>query len=299
MKRAFILSMLLCALCSAVAQNTIIVTDSDADEIVHLWDNSTAKYSNEMEKDEVVKKKFKVYNTSSADLYIFKAPKEKATGYSVVIYPGGGYSYLSFPNSFPVWLREKGITAVVVKYRLPNYGHKEAMLEDAVGAIDYLRANAEKYNIDPEKVGVYGNSAGGHLAAWISNYMPDGKKPAFAILVYGAMERNRYYNTYTANSRLAGKQITTADAEALSASNMVTPSTPPTIMFLSDDDDVVAPYSSTIYYKALKQHGVKSSMHIYPSGGHGWSGRLKWTYRQQWLGAIEDWFEVLDNNNKK
>ena len=299
MKRAFILSMLLCALCSAVAQNTIIVTDSDADEIVHLWDNSTAKYSNEMEKDEVVKKKFKVYNTSSADLYIFKAPKEKATGYSVVIYPGGGYSYLSFPNSFPVWLREKGITAVVVKYRLPNYGHKEAMLEDAVGAIDYLRANAEKYNIDPEKVGVYGNSAGGHLAAWISNYMPDGKKPAFAILVYGAMERNRYYNTYTANSRLAGKQITTADAEALSASNMVTPSTPPTIMFLSDDDDVVAPYSSTIYYKALKQHGVKSSMHIHPSGGHGWSGRLKWTYRQQWLGAIEDWFEVLDNNNKK
>lgn len=299
MKRAFILSMLLCALCSAVAQNTIIVTDSDADEIVHLWDNSTAKYSNEMEKDEVVKKKFKVYNTSSADLYIFKAPKEKATGYSVVIYPGGGYSYLSFPNSFPVWLRNKGITAVVVKYRLPNYGHKEAMLEDAVGAIDYLRANAEKYNIDPEKVGVYGNSAGGHLAAWISNYMPDGKKPAFAILVYGAMERNRYYNTYAANSRLAGKQITTADAEALSASNMVTPSTPPTIMFLSDDDDVVAPYSSTIYYKALKQHGVKSSMHIYPSGGHGWSGRLKWPYRQQWLGAIEDWFEVLDNNNKK
>lgn len=299
MKRAFILSMLLCALCSAVAQNTIIVTDSDADEIVHLWDNSTAKYSNEMEKDEVVKKKFKVYNTSSADLYIFKAPKEKATGYSVVIYPGGGYSYLSFPNSFPVWLREKGITAVVVKYRLPNYGHKEAMLEDAVGAIDYLRANAEKYNIDPEKVGVYGNSAGGHLAAWISNYMPDGKKPAFAILVYGAMERNSYYNTYAANSRLAGKQITTADAEALSASNMVTPSTPPTIMFLSDDDDVVAPYSSTIYYKALKQHGVKSSMHIYPSGGHGWSGRLKWPYRQQWLGAIEDWFEVLDNNNKK
>lgn len=299
MKRAFILSMLLCALCSAVAQDTIIVTDSDADEIVHLWDNSTAKYSNNMEKDEVVKKKFKVYNTSSADLYIFKAPKEKSTGYSVVIYPGGGYSYLSFPNSFPVWLREKGITAVVVKYRLPNYGHKEAMLEDAVGAIDYLRANAEKYNIDPEKVGVYGNSAGGHLAAWISNYMPDGKKPAFAILVYGAMERNRYYNTYAANSRLAGKQITTADAEALSASNMVTPSTPPTIMFLSDDDDVVAPYSSTIYYKALKQHGVKSSMHIYPSGGHGWSGRLKWPYRQQWLGAIEDWFEVLDNNNKK
>ena len=298
MKRVFLLAFALCVLFDTSAQKVVTVKTT-ADEIVHLWNNSTAKYSNNMEKDEVLKGRSKLYNTSSTELYIFTPEREKATGYTVVIYPGGGYRYLSFPITFPEWLREKGITAVVVKYRLPNYGHKEAMLEDAVGAIDYLRANAEKYNIDPEKVGVYGNSAGGHLAAWISNYMPDGKKPAFAILVYGAMERNRYYNTYTANSRLAGKQITTADAEALSASNMVTPSTPPTIMFLSDDDDVVAPYSSTIYYKALKQHGVKSSMHIYPSGGHGWSGRLKWPYRQQWLGAIEDWFEVLDNNNKK
>lgn len=299
MKRFFLLTLALCALYSAAAQDTITVTNSDADEIVHLWDNNTAKYSNNMEKDEIVKKKFKVYNTSSADLYIFTPPKEKATGYSVVIYPGGGYGYLSFPNSFPVWLREKGITAVVVKYRLPNYGHIDAMLEDAVGAIDYLRANAEKYNIDPQKVGVCGNSAGGHLAAWISNYLPDGQKPAFAILVYGAMERNRYYNTYTANSRLAGKRVTTADAEALSVSTMVTPTTPPTIMFLSDDDDVVAPYSSTIYYKTLKQYGVKASLHIYPSGGHGWSGRLKWPYRQQWLEAIEDWIEVVEKNNKK
>ncbi len=286
------------SLLSASAQKVVEVQTS-ADEVVHLWNNSTAKYSNNMEKDELIKGRSKVYNTSSAELYIFNPAKENSTGYTVVIYPGGGYRNLSFPITFPEWLRDHGITAVVVKYRLPNYGHIDALLEDAVGAIEYMRNNAEKYNIDPQKIGVCGNSAGGHLAAWISNLLPDGQKPAFAILVYGAMERNRYYNTYAANSHLAGKKITTADAEALSVSNMVTPSTPPTIMFLSDDDDIVPPFSSTIYYKALKHHGVKASMHIYPSGGHGWSGRMKWEYRKQWLNALEDWFELLENNNKK
>ena len=106
---------------SASAQKVVTVNTS-ADEIVHLWNNTTAKHSNYMEKDELIKSKFKVYNTSSTELYIFTPPKQKATGYTVVIYPGGGYRYLSFPTTFPEWLRNNGITAVVVKYRLPNYG---------------------------------------------------------------------------------------------------------------------------------------------------------------------------------
>ena len=102
------------AIQSASAQKVVTVKTS-ADEIVHLWNNSTAKYSNNMEKDELIKGKSKVYNTSSTELYIFTPEKEKATGYTVVIYPGGGYRYLSFPITFPEWLRENGITAVVVK----------------------------------------------------------------------------------------------------------------------------------------------------------------------------------------
>jgi dipeptidyl aminopeptidase/acylaminoacyl peptidase len=70
-------------------------------------------------------------------------------------------------------------------------------------------------------------------------------------------------------------------------------------MFLSDDDDIVRPVVSTSYYKALKRHGVKASMHIYPSGGHGWSGRMNWEYRQQWLDAIKDWLSTLEEENNK
>lgn len=280
---------------SASAQKTVKIPSS-ADDIVHLWDNTTAKYSNYMEKDEHLKGKSKLYNTSSADLYIYTAPKEKATGYAVVIYPGGGYRYLSIPHTFPEWLRDNGITAVVVKYRLPNVGHPEATLEDAIGAVEYMRANADKYNLDPKKVGVCGNSAGGHLAAWVSNAMEDGKKPCFSILVYGAMARNRYYNTYSAASQMCGKYATSHEFAKFSIPEMVTATTPPALLLLSDDDTVVLPYSSTAYYKALKRYGVPASMHIYPSGGHGWSGRLKWEYRQQWLGAVKDWIYNLEDN---
>ena len=299
MKRAFIVMMVIAATLSSASAQEVVTVDTTADEIVHLWNNDTAKHSNRITTDEYIKGKTKVYNTSSAELYTFQAPKERATGYSVVIYPGGGYRYLSFPTSFPEWLRDNGITAVVVKYRLPNFGYTDAMLEDAVGAVEYLRSNAERYNIDPQKVGVCGNSAGGHLAAWVSNLMPGPKKPAYAILVYGAMVRNQDYNTYAANSRSGGKRVTSSIADALTISNMVSATTPPTLMFLSDDDTVVPPYSSTIYYKALKHYGVPASMHIYPSGGHGWSGRLKWEYRRQWLDAVKDWLMCLEENRDR
>ena len=283
---------------SASAQKVVTVNTS-ADEIVHLWNNSTAKYSNQMEKDELIKGRHKVYNTSSTELYIFTPAKEKATGYTVVIYPGGGYKYLSFPITFPEWLRDNGITAVVVKYRLPNYGHYQAMLEDAIGAIDYMRNNAEKYNIDPHKIGVCGNSAGGHLAAWVSNIMEDGSKPHFSILIYGAMTRNEYHNSYNANKIMFGHNVTPAQVDTASTQDLVGPTTPPALMLLSDDDDIVRPIASTSYYKALKHHGVPASMHIYPSGGHGWSGRMKWEYRQQWLDAVRDWILNLDENTKR
>ena len=298
MRRVLTILIAAVAALSASAQKVVTVNTS-ADEIVHLWNNSTAKYSNQMEKDELIKGRHKVYNTSSTELYIFTPAKEKATGYTVVIYPGGGYKYLSFPITFPEWLRDNGITAVVVKYRLPNYGHYQAMLEDAIGAIDYMRANAEKYNIDPHKIGVCGNSAGGHLAAWVSNIMEDGSKPHFSILIYGAMTRNEYHNSYNANKIMFGHNVTPAQVDTASTQDLVGPTTPPAFMLLSDDDDIVRPIASTSYYKALKHHGVPASMHIYPSGGHGWSGRMKWEYRQQWLDAVRDWILNLDENTKR
>ena len=263
-----------------------------ADEIVTLWDNSTAKYSNHMDKEEKVISGRKFYNTSSADLYIFHPEKKNDTGVSIVIYPGGSYRYVGFSTHFVNWCKENGITAAMLKYRVPNYGHNQATLEDATGAVEYMRANAERLGIDPTKVGVAGCSAGGHLAAWVSNAMDDDRKPAFAMLFCGSMLRNEYYVTMSANQNLMGKDVTPAEADSLTLTNLVTEHTPPTLILLCHDDNTVRPYSSTKYYAALKRHGVPASMHIYPSGGHSWWSNRKWEYRSQWLGAVKDWLDI-------
>lgn len=291
MKKIILLMTLVASTLSAAAQATKQI-DIGADEIVTLWDNSTAKYSNHMEKDEKVVAKRKFYNTSSADLYIFHPKSENRTGVSIVIYPGGSYRYAGFSTHFINWCKENGITAAMLKYRVPNGGHNQATLEDATGAVEYMRANADRLGIDPTKVGVAGCSAGGHLAAWVSNAMADDRKPAFAMLFCGSMLRDAYYVTMSANMNLMGKDVTPAEAESLTLTNLVTKNTPPTLILLCHDDNVVRPFSSTKYYTALKRHGVPASMHIYPSGGHSWWSNRKWEYRNQWLGAVKDWLDI-------
>lgn len=284
MRRILTFALALAFVVSASAQQTISL--EGADETVRLWDNTTAKHSNHQTKDEMFHKKNKrvMYYTSSCELYIFKAAAEKNTGIAVAIYPGGAYRSLSFDVPLAKWYASQGITAVLVKYRLPN-GHKEAMLEDAVGALRYLRSRTD-LGIDPAKVGVSGTSAGGHLAAWVSNLMSDEEKPAFAVLHSPAIDRTSpyYFRALPNNRNMLGRGFSLAEAEAVSPQNMVTATTPPTLIMLCDDDTVVPPTSSTTYYKALLHHGVEASMHIFPKGGH--SIRL---YTKDRNRAIIDW----------
>ena len=289
MKKFLAFAIALACVVGASAQKTISL--EGADETVRLWDNTTAKYSNHQTKDEQWRKgrKNNMINTSSCELYIFKANPEKNTGIAICLYPGGGFTSLHFSISTAKWYAENGITAVWVKYRLPN-GYKEAMLEDAIGAVRYIRTRTD-LGVDPNKVGVSGSSAGGCLTAWVSNAMADDEKPAFAIPLYGSMLRTEFYTGNKANYALLGENFTWQDAVDMSIQNMITPNTPPTLLFLCDDDRVVEPYSSVVYYETLVRHGVKCSMHIFPEGGHS----LKKATKEQraltldwlkWLGLI-------------
>ena len=251
----------------ASAQKT--VSFEGADEIVRLWDNTTAKYSNYETRDEVFYKQRSLMCTSSCELYIFKAAAEKNKGVAIAMYPGGSYIRLNLAIWLAQWYASQGITAAIVKYRLPNYGHSEATLEDAIGAVRYLRTRTD-LGIDPNKVGVMGSSAGGHLASWVSNAMPDGEKPAFALLHYA------WINLLKSNSgaadkalvQLLGKDYTEQDTIDLSTYRMVTATTSPTMLLLCDNDGLVPSVDAVEYYEALVNHGVKATMHIYPFGGH-------------------------------
>ena len=286
MKRILTFALALSFAWSASAQKTITLAGTD--ETVRLWDNTTAQYSNHQTRDEQWRKGRKncMIYTSSCELYIYKPAPEKNTGIAVAIYPGGSFTSLHLGVSTAKWYASQGITAAIVKYRLPN-GYKEAMLEDAMGAVRYLRTRTD-LGIDPKKVGVTGSSAGGCLTAWVSNAMPDDEKPAFAIPLYGSMSRVEFYTGAKANIALLGENFSYQDAVDMSIQNMVTPQTPPTLLLLCDDDRVVLPKSSVIYYEALVRHGVKCSMHIYPEGGHSLKKAMKEQHE-----AILDWFDWL------
>ena len=136
--------------------------DNNADEVIHYWDNSTAPHSNEESEAEQLNAKGHFTHISETVFYLFKADKAKATGRAVAIFPGGGYLKVCIRNEgfgLAEWFKSQGITAMVVKYRVANNGHKEVPLEDAQAALKYLRERASELGIDPSKVGVCGSSA--------------------------------------------------------------------------------------------------------------------------------------------
>ena len=240
---------------TSTAQTTTI--ESGADEVINYWDNTSAPHSNcdsKPEKITVSNGKYKVSHTTDTVFYIFKA--EQSKGHSLVIFPGGGY------------------------------GHAEVPLEDAAAAIEYMRTNADRLGIDPQKIGVSGSSAGGHLAAWSSVVLEDNQKPNFAVLYYPVISGHIWTNKpqWSTFEELLGKWRTPAEVDNHSVDQLVNEQTPPTLILHCHDDELAPTVNSTLYYKALKHHGVKASFHIFPSGGHSWKD-----YKTQWLEATKEW----------
>ena len=159
-----------------------------------------------------------------------------------------------------------------------------------------MREHGKKWKVDPAKVGIAGSSAGGHLAAYTSTFTADAEKPAFTVLFYPVINGESCMTHQGTFDRLLGKNHAPYLREKYSLDNCVTPTTPPTILLLSNDDLTVPPISSVLYYKALKHYGVKAAMHVYPEGGHGWVGRENFRYHKNWQHQLKRWMEDI---NKK
>lgn len=258
-----------------------------------IWDNASAPHSNGIvtpERDEAPNRPADI---SEARLFLFPAERTEATGQAVVICPGGGYHRLAMDHEgymLAQWFAAHGITAAILKYRMPN-GHCEVPLEDAVEALRLMRARAGEYGFDPAQVGIAGSSAGGHLAAYASTCAPQGETPAFAILFYPVITGEEGKCHKGSFDNLLGRERTPGQTRFYSLENRVTETAPPTLLLLSDDDRTVPPVSSTRYYDALKACGVEASMHIFPSGGHGWGARDDFRYKAQWQALALDWLE--------
>lgn len=215
---------------------------------------------------------------------------------AVLICPGGGYAGVSMKyegHAFAQWLASQGIAGIVLKYRLPNQ-HKEVSFEDAEQSMQIIRANAERWNINPDKVGISGFSAGGHLAAILSNrYSKEGlyTHPNFTILFYPVISFEEVTKGGT-RTNLLGKDPSSTEIYSFSADRQVTVNTPPTIIFVSDNDHSVPSVHSTIYYNALKRNGIPATLYVFPEGEHGWGMIESFKYYDQSLSLLKMWLDA-------
>jgi acetyl esterase/lipase len=232
-------------------------------------------------------------NITKATLSFF-IPKNP-NGMAVIACAGGAYSSVWYGTegyaNAPVYT-DRGITCIVLKYRLPN-GHPEVPLDDVQEAFRVVRSMAGELGI--KKVGVSGHSAGGHLAAMAATkYKNEVQRPDFQILYYPVISADPLFSHEGSIINLVGRNnINKKNIEEYSNEKHVTPDTPPAFIMANTDDDVVPVRNSIEYYNALVANNVPASLNIYQEGGHGWTDHLDFPYREQWIDTLGKWLERL------
>jgi acetyl esterase/lipase len=243
-----------------------------------------------------------IHNVSRPTLTVY-SPKGRNTGAAVVVFPGGGYKILAIDlegTEVCDWLTSRGITCVLLKYRVPNSGHhwdpqckchinpkSPLALQDAQRTLGLVRLHAAEWHVDPHKIGVLGFSAGGHMAAAISTHFEKRLYPAvdaadkqscrpdFAVVLY------------------PGHLWISEDRFELNPDVPVTKQTPPTFLLQAENDDVDSVNHSLVYYLALKNAGVPVEMHLYAQGGHAFGLRHTRFPITGWPPLVETWLGTL------
>ena len=261
--------------------------------ILPVWENG-APESNGLKQENQASTPTRPIDVVEAQLYVYHA--HHPNGMAIICCPGGGYAHLAMAHEgtdMANWFNSQGITLAVLKYRMPN-GHKNIPLSDACQAMKIIRQHAKEWHIAPQKIGVMGASAGGHLAASFATLAPDSLRPAFQILLYPVVSMGEYAHKGS-KENLLGQTPTQADIETFSPERQVDAQTPPAFIALSADDKTVLPTNSLYYAAALGKAGIPYTLHVYPLGGHGWGFRDSFVYKRQWTGELEKWLRELEH----
>lgn len=244
------------------------------------------------------------------DIQVFRPSNHSVKGPCVIICPGGGYHILSYTSEgedIAKFWNSKGVVAVVLKNRLPSSDAQIqkhlSPLMDAQRAIRMARYHAKDWGIDPEKIGIMGFSAGGHLASSASTHFDMGNasssdpiermscRPDFSMLIYPVITMTEDFQHKGSRKALVG------DHQDLmtyfSSEKMVTENTPPAILIHASDDKAVPVENSIVYYQALISHKVKAAMHIFSYGGHGFSLAIGKDRLEEWPELCNDWLKGL------
>lgn len=237
-------------------------------------------------------------------LTLYPGPERHSTGAAVVVCPGGGYRNLAMDHEgvqIARWLNSIGVGAFVLKYRLGPRYHHPAPLDDAQRALRYVRLHAERFGVDRNRVGIWGFSAGGHLASTAATHFDRGDagaaepigrqsaRPDFAILGYPVISFTTEYTHQGSRRHLLGDDPDPELVELLSNEKQVTPETPPTFLFHTNEDTGVPPENSVLFYLALRKAGVPAELHIYERGRHGVGLAPTDLVLSSWPRRLADW----------
>jgi acetyl esterase/lipase len=228
-------------------------------------------------------------------LTIYLPPEGKASGAGVVICPGGGYRNLSMEkegSDVAAWLNQHGLAGFVLKYRLGPRYHHPAQLNDAQRALRYVREHAAEFRIKPDRIGIWGFSAGGHLAATAATHFDSSNRPAFLILAYPVITFEPPFAHQGSRKNLLGDEPDAKLVQNLSNEAQVTAQTPPTFLFHTDGDKGVPAENSAQFYLALRRAGVPAELHIYERGPHGVGLAPKDPVLSSWPARLADWLKL-------
>lgn len=248
----------------------------------------------------------RVSNISRPTLSIYPAPAGKGNGTAIIVFPGGGYWINAIEHEgtdIAKKLNEMGITAFVLKYRIPNDATMEnreiGPLQDAQQAIKTVRQRAAEWKVNPSRIGIMGFSAGGHLASTAGTHFKNivipeagnvSVRPDFMVLVYPVISFQDSIGHTGSRDQLIGKQPSPEKIALYSNELQVTKETPPTFLLHASDDDVVNARNSTVFYDALLKNNVPAELHIYQRGGHGFGLNNK-TTSDQWIERLFNWMK--------
>jgi len=277
------------------------------DKVIKVWPGG-APNDNGMTEPEEKYEGVRVRNVSEAEMYVYLPDEKNNTGAAVVICPGGGYWIEAMDHEgydIAEWLKSKGVAGIVLKYRLP-YGNHEVPSSDARQAIKIVRKNATDWGIHPDKIGIAGSSAGGHLASTVGTRFDYGNssaqtevekmssRPDFMLLLYPVITFREEFGHMGSRKNLIGEGNNWEMVEKYSNELHVSSETPPTFLVLADDDSGVPPRNSVEFYLALKENSVPAEMHIFAEGGHGFGITKHNQPADHWPDLFYNWLKAID-----
>jgi acetyl esterase/lipase len=283
--------------------------------ILPLWDNEIPNHIKSDNKETKAQKEpgiIWIEHVQIPTIEVFLPANANANGQAVLICPGGGYEGLAYDwegTDIAKLLNSKGIAGIVLKYRLPDAksfsNSQEVPLQDAQRALRLTRYHAVEWNISPDKIGIMGFSAGGHLASTLGTHF-DLKtynlndaidklsaRPDFMILIYPVISMNKSITHIGSKNALLGKDASQELIDEFSNELQIKENTPPTFVLHATDDDSVPVENSIKFYMALKEKYIAVEMHIYPDGGHGFSLALNNKHLNTWPKRLFDWLQSL------